>query len=308
MTDRGTLVRLLRWAFALAVAAAIGLVVARNLDQLDEVDIRLSGGWLAAAIVTQLAATALLPLGWRALVRAFGAGEGLDRTQARRVWWFSQAARYLPTGVAGFATRFVLARDVGIAATVTGATLAMELVHLVALLAIVGAIAGEVLPDLARVGIGLGGVAVLAAVDLGSPLGLRLLQRLLGRDLHRPRRGALGRATSIFGVSVGLRAVRAPLLAAAVVPLGAGDALAVAGADALGAAAGIVGITPAGIGTREAVITGLLQARLGLGTALTVAVALRALDLLVELLWIGRATVDQAAWRRRHAPLPEEPR
>ena len=46
---------------------------------------------------------------------------------AVRVWCLSQTARYLPTGVAGFAARVVMAAKEGVPRTLTSATLAIEL-------------------------------------------------------------------------------------------------------------------------------------------------------------------------------------
>ena len=72
-----------------------------------------------------LAAGVVLPLGWRRLVAAYGVAIG--RGAAVRVWCLSQTGRYLPTGLAGFAARVVMASKEGVPRSLTSATLAIEL-------------------------------------------------------------------------------------------------------------------------------------------------------------------------------------
>lgn len=298
------LVKVLRVVFVVAVLVAVGLVVADHVDELRDVEIRWSPAWLLLAVPAQVGATGLLPVGWRQLVLAFGPAPDLGPATARRVWWLSQVARYLPSGVVGFATRVVMARQQGVAVTVTGATLALELLHLVALPAVIGAITAVTLPVSVRAAIAVGGAVALVLADTAAPAGSRLLDRLVSAEVPRPARRPLVRASGTFGLSVLLRAIRGPAVAAAVTPVTWAAVPAIVAADNLGAAAGTLGVTPAGLGTREAVTVALLQPRLGLGGAVTIAVALRVFDLAVELAWVGWAAATRVVTA---APADTEP-
>jgi uncharacterized membrane protein YbhN (UPF0104 family) len=77
--------------------------------------------------------------------------------------------------------------------------------------------------------------------------------------------------------------------------MAARDLFLVIGAVNLGAVLGMIGITPAGLGVREGVITVLLAHRFGTGNAAAIAVAMRAWDFAFELVWIGIAL----GWERR---------
>ena len=109
----------------MAVLGALVAVALDNADALRDVDLDITWAWLIAAVPIGLAAGVVLPLGWRRLVAAYGVA--ISRGAAVRVWCLSQTGRYLPTGVAGFAARVVMASKEGVPRTLTSATLAIEL-------------------------------------------------------------------------------------------------------------------------------------------------------------------------------------
>jgi uncharacterized membrane protein YbhN (UPF0104 family) len=110
-------------------------------------------------------------------------------------------------------------------------------------------------------------------------------------------------AIALFGVNSTLRAVRFVALAAALLPIGMGDVPLVLGAGYAGVVAGMIGITPAGLGVREGVIVAVLSTEFGVGDAAALAVALRAWDLVFELgflavaTWVGRHRVSDGSNR-----------
>ena len=209
-----------------------------------------------------------------------------------RVWVLSQTARYLPTGIAGFAARVVMAAKEGVPRTLTSATLAIES----ALLAVwAGLFAGVFIPSSVvatpwRILLGAGSAIAIAALPALLALGGRLFPRAscARTSSPGPQTDARGdpRLRRERGVEVGPlgddRGRRAAVHGSDI-PL-------LIGAEALGVLAGLVGITPAGIGVREAVIAGALRDRFGFADAFALAVIVR-VDFVVELIWIGIALV-----------------
>ena len=102
-------------------------------------------------------------------------------------------------------------------------------------------------------------------------------------------------ATVVYGVNAALKSARWLMIAAGVLTVHGSDIPLLIGAEALGVLAGLIGITPAGIGVREAVIVGVLRDRFGFADAFALAVIARAWDFVVELVWIGVALGVAAA-------------
>lgn len=278
----------------IAVVIVLFLVVALrdNLSQLTEIRLDPSPGWLLPGMVAAIGATALLPVGWRLLVLGQGGIDNLGQPLARGIWWRSQSARFLPTGVAGMAARIYLAGRAGISREVATLTVGEEIAALVGWSSLVGgAVVGDAIPSLLRWGAVAGGAAVI----VGLPVGAVVWRRMRGgADVDVP---VMIRAVLVYGVSIGVKAGRAVLVAAAAFGWDPGVAAAVIAADALGAVAGILSIAPSGIGTREAAIVAVATPSLGAGDALALAVVLRVVDLLVEVGWL--------AWSVARDPSPE---
>src|SRR5437867_3537586 len=114
-----------RVLFVLVVVAVLVRVGVRNAHSLRHVDLQLRPLWLAAAVPFTLLGGLFLPLGWRALLAAYGADLGV--APSLRIWCVSQASRYIPTGVAAFASRIVLTAREGVARSVAAATMLVEL-------------------------------------------------------------------------------------------------------------------------------------------------------------------------------------
>ena len=292
----GRVLRVGRWVFAIAVLAALVKVAVDNSEALRDVELDIRWAWLIAALPVGLAAGVVLPLGWRRLVASYGVA--ISRGHAVRVWVLSQTARYLPTGIAGFAARVVMAAKEGVPRTLTSATLAIELGLLAAW---AGLFAGVFIPSSVvatpwRILLGAGSAIAIVALAALLALGGRLFPRAPALAPHLLDRRQMHEATLVYGVNAALKSARWVMIAAGVLAVHGSDIPLLIGAEAL------VGITPAGIGVREAVIAGALRDRFGFADAFALAVIARAWDFVVELIWIGIALVLRRNARTSDAP------
>lgn len=286
---RRLIIGAVRAAFGIAIVAVLIATVQSNAEQLGEVDLELSWAWLLASVPPTFVGALILPLAWRSLVTALGGEIRLDA--CLRLWCTSQAARYLPTGIAAPASRVVLACRQGISRSIATASVVLELLITVAVTGIFAAVLlpSRTVPLVLRIAVG----AALAAGLAGLPWLLRLARFLPPRLLrvitfhHHSR--VLYAGIGLVVVSAALKSLGFGLLALAVLPAGIGDFALVAGAVNAGAIVGLLGPTPGGLGVREGVLAALLASRFGLGDAAAYAVILRAWELLFELLVLGIA-------------------
>ena len=298
----GRVLRVGRWVFTIAVLAALVKVAVDNGEALRDVELDIRWAWLIAALPVGLAAGVVLPLGWRRLVASYGVA--ISRGHAVRVWVLSQTARYLPTGIAGFAAARGDGREGGrpphvdernprdrarIARRVGGPL--RRRVH-----PLVGC--RDTVADPAR--------RRVCDCDRGAARTARArrspLPALPALAPHLLDRRQMHEATLVYGVNAVLKSTRWVMIAAGVLAVHGSDIPLLIGAEALGVLAGLVGITPAGIGVREAVIAGALRDRFGFADAFALAVIARRVDFVVELIWIGIALV-----LRRNAAASDAP-
>lgn len=283
-----------RMALALGAVALLVYVGTRNATDLSRVHLRLQAWWLAAAVPAYAAASLLLALGWREELAAFG--RRLPTPVAIRVWWRAQLARYIPTGLAAFASREVLARDVGVPNMVGAASLVLELVTVVGwgcLLAAAG-LPSSLFSAAFRVVLGVAAAAGLATLPFLYPRVAAVGRRVPVLDtLARTpgRRSGLYGAISVYGASVAAKSVAFVLFATALVTTHRGDVWLLGGAVQAAAVVGIIGVTPAGLGVREGAMIGLLGHRFGTTDAAAIAVAWRAWEFAFELGWLTLGTV-----------------
>lgn len=280
----------LRWLVGIATVAALVKVGSTQAGELRNVELELSPLWLIPAAVFTVAAGLVLPMAWRGLLLAYG--WKVDTRRAIRAWFLSQATRYLPTGAVAVASRLSLTAAEGVPRSVAGASFALEALLLLGWASFFGAvfIPSAVLPTLLRVL--LGSAAALALLSL--PWALKIVSRRVPRfealSGERLAEGTLMEATALFGLNTVLRAARMLMVATAVLPVSWGDVPLLLGASYAGVVAGMIGITPAGIGIREGVIAAILAERFGVGDAAAMAVLLRAWDFIFELVFLAGAT------------------
>lgn len=278
-----------RVVFFVVIVVALVLAARAHADELRDVDLDVRPAWLALAAPFTLLGGVLLPLAWRHSLGAYGVV--LPRATAVRIWSVSQASRFVPGNVALVASRVLLSAKHGVAKPLAAGSLALE----VGLIVVWGGFFASWLPSTWLVGpLRL----LLAAGTLGALIGLPLVLRPVGRrwpTFARLQVAHLYEAVALYGLNNLVRATGSLLVAAALDDLRWGDAFLVIGAVNLAAVVGMLGVTPAGLGVREGVITVLLAPRFGAGNAAAMAVAFRAWEFLFELVWLGVALV----WERR---------
>ena len=300
---RRTLVRALRVGFVAFVAVVFVRVAVHNADQLRDVSLHPEPLWLLAAAPCTFLGGLLLPLAWRRLLGAYGAT--LDRVTAIRVWCLAQTSRYIPTGLAAVASRVVLAAREGVSRSLGAASMLVEIAIVVGW----GAVAtGVFLPSsllatplriLIAGGAFVGLLALPWVLHHGGSLVARRLPALSPESL---RVTGLYESIGVYLANAVVKSLGFVFFAAALLPVKWADVPLLIGAVNGAAIAGMIGVTPAGIGVREGVLAALLRHRFGLGDAAAVAVALRVWDLAFELIWL--ALVGAATRRRRATPRP----
>lgn len=289
---------LARWVAAGVVLAGLGLAAAANADELRAVELDVRPGWWLAAAPFTAAASVVLPLAWQRTV--VGLGGRLAAGEAVRVWWVSQASRFVVTMVGAAAGRVAMAARAGVRAEVAAAAQVVELVLLVGWSALLGSLPGRLaLAGPVRTTLVVGALAGLVLLPWWARAGLALVHRVRPEvDVTAVDRRALVGAEATYGVNAALRSVAFVLVAAGMLPVGGADVAVLVAGWNLAAVAGIVGITPAGIGVREGVMVALLQPRLGLGGAASLAAVWRAWELAFEVFAVAAVS---ALGRRRAA-------
>lgn len=274
---RPLLVKIARTAVAVAAAVVLVWIGRRNASDLGRVHLRLRIWWLAASLPPYAAGSLCLAVGWRTQLDAFG--HRLPIRLAVRLWWRAQLARYVPTGLAAFASRAALARQEGVPARLGASSLGVELGTLIAWGSLAAAIGlpSSLLSTVLRVALGVAAIAALVAVPLVAP-------RVVGQDAGTPK---LYESVLWYGLSVALKSVAFVAFTAALVTVHVRDAWLLSGAVQGASVIGIIGITPAGIGIRETAMVGMLGHRMSTADAAAVAVAWRAFEFAFELGWLG---------------------
>ena len=241
----------------------------------------------------------LLPLGWRRLIVAFGST--ITTGQAVRLWSLAQAARYVPTGLLAVTSRLQLAAKAGISKTVTMSSIAIETAVLFAwaLLTCALFVPSSTFPSLTRWSSGAAAVIGLATLPWLVPAASTRLSKLKKISVPRTQPRVLCEGIALLGLSVFARALSTVCLAAGYLGLSSSDLPLIVGATYAAVIAGMIGVTPAGLGVREGVITVILAGKFGLTDAAAFALISRAWEFTLEMLFL----VAASWWgRQRTAP------
>lgn len=279
-----------QWIVVAGTAVVIVRLAGQQSEGLKDVDLRVEPWWLIHAVIATSAANLLLPLGWRQLVAAYG--QFVDAGRAVRLWCLAQTARYLPTGLVAVASRMQLAAKEGIPRSVTAASIAVETFVLFCWAVVTCAI---FVPSTVILGV-VRWVSGLAAIGglFAAPWVLRGLSGRLSRfnkvGVSLPRQRLLVDGIALLGASVAVRAVGTVALAAAFLNVDTTDVPLIIGASYAAVVAGMVGITPAGLGVREGVMAAALASRFGLADAAAFALLVRAWEFGLELVFLGAAS------------------
>lgn len=224
--------------------------------------------WIIASGFVFLLTYGVLVETWREILRAWGSK--LRFTRAVRIWAVSNLGRYIPGKLWQIGAMGLMAQSEGVSPiAASGSAILNVLVNLIAGFGVV-AVFGWPLLHLEAVGglrtsafFLLACLAILVAIPLLLPVGLRLLSRMTGRDLNigAPPRAAI--LISLFGNVVAwlLYGVAFDLFARGVLGRSEGP---IAGYIAVYALSYLVGylvlFAPAGVGFREAAMIALLPA------------------------------------------------
>jgi uncharacterized membrane protein YbhN (UPF0104 family) len=294
---RETAIKVGRAVFAIGLTAVLVLAAIDNWGRLRDVELQPQPGWALAAVPFTFVGGIALPLAWRHVLYAYG--HAVDRASALRIWCLSQASRFVPTGAVMVASRVTMTAGVGVPRSVASASVAIEL----GLMLLWGAFYASWLPSYRLDGWLRGLLAVATVAALAA---LPWLFRVIGRFLPRfpaiaptaLRVRHLYEAIALYGVNDLVRCIGFFFVAASLHTVDRGDVFLITAAVNVSVIIGMIGITPAGLGVREGVLTALLAPRFGTGNAAAMSVAFRAWDFLFELVWIGIAVT----WERRSRP------
>ena len=296
--------RVLRVVFSLAVVAALGVVCYHAVNGISALSFDVRPAWLIGAWPLALASFPILAVAWSEMLAAYG--HRVPVPTVVRLWSLAQASRYLPTGLAAVASRAVLAARQGVPRALSVTTMAAEGALLASWCALgAGALlaAGGHQPVIpVAVGGLLGVIAVPVALHLAGrarwgraprSAAARFVARFT-RSAEAPRAQPLVKADLTIGVNLIVKTTVFVLYARALLPVHLPDVALLVGATNLAVVAGLIGVTPAGIGVREGVLVALLEHRFGAANATALALSLRVWDLTVELPWvIGSVVVNR---------------
>ena len=259
-------------------------------SDLQGLDLDLNFFWLGSAAVATATANLLLPMGWNCLIASFG--NGLATGRAIRLWCLAQTARYVPTGLLAVVSRVQLATKEGISRSLTLASVAAETGALLCWSVVFCAlfVPSTTFPELVRWLAG----SCSALILFCSPWLIRRVPQsfpiLRTIGTVAPDSSLLVRAFGLWGVSVAVRGVGTVCLAAGFLTLYSDDVPLVIGAMYAAVVAGMIGITPAGLGVREGVMTAILASRFGLADAAAFSLLVRAWEFGSEMLFLGAAS------------------
>ncbi|MGJ7440269.1 lysylphosphatidylglycerol synthase domain-containing protein [Aquipuribacter sp. MA13-6] len=310
-TGRARLLTVLSVAVGLGVLVLGVVVVAARWDEVSTALATIGWGPATACLLLTTAGVVATGECWRVWLRALG-GTGPTTSTAHRVFYVTQAGKYVPGSLWPVLAQAVLAARYGVPRpAMVGAATLFLLLHTVT-----GAVVGAV-----GVGATLAsqwGWLVVPVVVGGVVV---LLPPVLGRLLHALARWRPALATASPGWAATGRAVALMLLAwvcygtatwLLLRPLGAGvDALPLAvGGYALAWVVGFLTFAaPAGVGAREAVLVAALGPLVGVSAALSVAlvsrVALTVADLGLAAASTGVLRHGVPAPRTRTGPDPD---
>jgi hypothetical protein len=287
--DRAGARRALYAAIALVVAASVVLAATTESSRLSGSGLRLRPGWLAVA----LAAFAILQLMhaelWRRVLASLG--ETLPARRARAIWCTSILSRYVPTSLLMPVVRVALTDREGVAKRTCLVSVVYEMALALTGALVMGTYLAVQLPRFEGHATRWLVVAVpVAAVVCLHP---RIFHRLTDFALRRFGREPLPMSIPaprlavfvlLYAATFAFGGLALFALVDALHPVGAADLVTVAGAFAVGYAVSVLAfVLPGGLGAREAGIAVALAPVLPTTAAIAVAVAVRVLQIAVEL-------------------------
>jgi glycosyltransferase 2 family protein len=279
-------------AVVVLVAGFLVLAVVKEWDRIDAIEWRFQPGWLALCVGALIAFQASHIELWRLMLKALG-GE-IDAARARTIWSTTLLARYVPTSALMAVGRIALSEREGVPKRVTIASVAYEFAFtVVATLALcvyllwrLPAFDDHAWVRLLAVGVLLAGIACM------HPAIFHRFADWVFRRMGRaplPLSLGFGRVIEFFVLYVGsfvIAGVAVLAMAQALYGLPAGDTYAAVASYSLGYVAGVAGfLIPGSLGAREAGVALGLSAVMPGAAAIAVAIAVRVLQIGVEVLF-----------------------
>jgi hypothetical protein len=295
--------RALLASLAALVAMGIALAVLTQAGQFPDVELRFAPGWAVLAVLGFLGSELVHATLWRMVLAQLGGTIG--PVPGLRVWCLSSLGRYLPPGLLMPAIRVAGAAASGVAARVTLASMAYEAAFSLLGALLVSTLLLTEVSELTPIVAGIGAAVVLFFAvhpSVFARLANAVLRRL-GRDPLPTVLGArtlapftLGYAASFTLVGLGVYAttealhqVDSSVLPVAVASFSVGFLVSLAAF-----------FVPGGLGVREAGLAGVLSLAIPFELALSVSVAVRLVQIALELLLSGLTTLLV----RRASPVP----
>ena len=280
----------IQWAIVVATVVVLVRVAGQHGSDLRDLDPNFNVFWLANAAVATIAANLILPLGWRWVLISFG--QVLAKGRTVRLWCLAQTARYLPTGLLAIASRMQLAAKEGVPRALTATSIVIETAALFcwALLACSLFVPSTTLPMTLRWIAGSSAALGLLTAPWIIPYAIRRLSNVKNMVPSEVLPRLLAYGLALLGASVAARAVGTVCLAAGFLEIRSADVPLIVGASYAAIVAGMVGITPAGLGVREGMMTAILASRFGLGDAAAFALFSRAWEFAFEMLFLAAAS------------------
>ena len=284
-----------QWAIVAATIVLLFRVGRQHQADLNQIDLKFNFAWLPLAAIATIGANLLLPLGWRRIVSSFN--QSLTPGRAVRIWCLAQTARYFPTGLLAVASRLKLATKEGISKSVTATSIAIETAILFGWAVLICAlfVPSTTFPALMK---WLGGVVAAVGLTMTPwviPTVNKLIARIKTFALPTPQPRLLSEATGLLGASVAVRAAGTVCLATGFFDSTTEAVPLILGASYAAVVAGMIGVTPAGLGVREGVMAAILANHFGLVDAAAFALLSRAWEFAFEMLFLAIA----AWWGRQ---------
>jgi uncharacterized membrane protein YbhN (UPF0104 family) len=281
-----------RIALVLLVVGSLAAAISAESGRIASIDWRFSPGWLALCVLSLLAFQLFHIEIWRLVLRALG-GE-VEPRRARAIWSATLLARYVPTSMLMAVGRVALCEREGVSKRVTLASVVYEFAFtFITALALAAYLmfsltwfdSHEFLRYLAIA------LPVVGLVCLHPAVFHRVADHLFKRFGREPLPLSLGfgrvlEFAALYLISFVVAGCSVLAMAHVLHPLGAGDSAFAIASYGLGYVAGVIAfVIPGSLGAREAGVALGLSAVLPGAVAVAVAIAVRLLQMGVEVLY-----------------------
>lgn len=303
---------LLQGSLALAIFGLLVYTVVSQWSELREKGVEFDLVWLLPAVGFMLLHFVCCAAVWGLVLRFLGSP--IPATEAQKIWAQPLLVRYIPGTVLFILARILLAEKAGVSRRVTVAAIVYEQAVSIAAALTIATWFLIAHPDLAGQPVRWAPLLLLPLIvtmlhpRIFGPVANRLLT-MLGRE-RLPQLMRFRAVISVYLLYVMIWAVMGIgvyFAARSVHFFDFGDVAIVAASQMIGFLAAVASaVTPAGLGVRDAAFAWAVKVALpsgSFGVGAAIAIAVRATQTVVELIYVGAVT----ALARRKAPTPGPP-